>query len=355
MTNTLNPWPWATPPSGIYFNMLFADYLAIPALQSSSIKQLLVSGPNFWAESWLNPFKKKKDTGPFAHGRAYHKRVLEGREAFYAVYAPAYEDDGNPDVLRSTEDIKQALVRMGLPSSFANKGEGAARLLASAPQKKIQVVLEQKYKAQFPGREFLAADVVREIELGARAIEFNQYLNHWLKGGYPEVTVIWYENGICFKIRFDYLKIGAAADLKTFANEKGKRIEKALDNAIASNKLFIQSGLYLRGAEFARQFAREGKIYGDDNVLADWLDLFAVTPVEEFRFIFHQKGQALVTDGLIHSTKNVELQAQASLRLDEAVETFRRFYGAFGAAPWVQMTPPRHIDFRSLPAFVGDL
>lgn len=353
--NSLQPWPWPHPEPGVYFNMSFEDYLAIPALQSSTIKLLLVSGPNFWQGSWLNPFRRARDTKPFSHGRAYHKRVLEGSAAFYGIYAPDYEDDGSPDVLRSTEDIKQALIRMGLPSSFANKGEGAQRLLARAPQKKIRDVLEAKHRAKFPGREFLNPDLVREIEVGAKAIECNPYLNHWLKGGYPEVTVIWFQDGVLCKCRFDYLKIAAAADLKTFANEKGKRIEKAIDMAVAGYKVFIQSGFYLHGAEQARQLIDDGKVFGADAVDPKWLELYARTPVEEFRFIYQQKEMALVTDGVIHSTKNTELMRQADIRIMEAINTFKQYYQAFGTEIWRQMTPPRHMDYDSLPAFAGDL
>lgn len=349
-------WPWPHPPVGVYFNMPFDEYLAIPALSNSGIKDLLVSGPNFWSNSWLNPFRARKpDTVPQITGRAYHKRVLEGSVAFYESYAPDFEDDGDPDVLRSGDDIKRELARIGAPISFKNKAEGAARLLALAPQKKVLEAMAASHRAAYPGREFLPAHLIREIELGAKAIECNPYLNTWLMGGYPEVTVVFVHQGMLFKARFDYLKIGAITDLKTVANERGRDFEKAIDYAIAGNKYIIQPAIYLPAAAAARELIAQGLVFGAEKIDPQWLELYSKTPVEEFRFIFHQKGQALCTEGRIYAVNNTELMRQGEARIAKGVARFNAYHQHYDDLPWVSMNPPQHIDYASLPSFINDL
>lgn len=354
-------WPWPIPQAGVYFTMPFADYLDIRCLNNSGIKDLLVSGPNFWKNSWMNPFRKTRNTLAFTTGRHYHKRVLEGREAFYAAYAPDWDDDyTDATILRSGGDIKLALARLGQPTSFKTNAEGAARLMKVNPAARIADVLRQKHRAQFPDKEYIPADLVREIELGAKAIECNPHLNHWLMGGFPEVTVIFYDPvlGLWFKIRFDYLKIKAAADLKSIANKALRDFEKAVDYEFAGNKYMIQSSLYLRGAEAARALIDGGHVFGAEEagVSKDWLELFAKTPVEEFRFIFHQKDFALCTEGRIHSVHNKVLQDQGQARLIKGAERFHRYMKMFGPDEiWISNNPAQHIDYASLPAFVNDL
>jgi len=116
MTKFPQKWPWATPPVGVYFNMSFDEYLKIPCLNASGIKELNISETDFWSRSWMNPDYDDIDDDSKAkiEGRAYHKRILEGRERFFSEYALEYEDDGNPMVLRSAKEIKEKLDRIGI-------------------------------------------------------------------------------------------------------------------------------------------------------------------------------------------------------------------------------------------------
>lgn len=352
-------WPFPTPEPGVYLNMSFDEYLSIQALSNSGIKDLLVSGPNFWANSWLNPFRKRTDKKHHVHGRAYHKRILEKREAFDLAYAPDFEDDPNDTrVLRSTDQIEARLRELGVKGwSGKPKAYLTACLLNADPSARTVETLAQKYRDRFPGREFLHPDLIREIEISCKAIESNPYLNQWLVGGYPEVTIVWWseEHRCMFKIRWDYLKIGAGADLKTIANEKGREFEKAVDYAIAGNKYIIQPALYIPGANAARGLIRAGKVYGAENIRPGWLDLYAETPVEEFRFIFQQKDLALCTEGRIYSVENTELHTQGSLRIAKGVETFHKNWKEFGDSIWFSMKPAQHINYASLPSFINDL
>jgi hypothetical protein len=358
-TPSLNPWPWETLPPGVYFDLPFADYLAQPCIQSSGIKSLLVSGPNFWAESWMNPFRRRKDSKAFAEGRPYHCRILEGAEAFQANYAPLFEfDDSDPSVLTTDTKVTARLRDLGVKGYSTTDAAGRAKMLLEAdPAAKILSAMREAHTAQYPGREFLHPDIIREIELAAAAIKANPHIAPWLAGGYPEVSIIYDdpELGVRVKVRFDYLKIGAGADLKTVANEKGRDFEKAVDYAIAGYRYIIQPALYLRAADAAAGLIRAGAVYGDKIPPQDWLDAFASTPVDEFRFIFQQKGAALCTEGRIYSRLNTELCAQGEARIQKGVARFKDYYSRFGDAPWFSMNAPQHIDYSSLPSYVNDL
>ena len=77
-----------TKPDGIYFGMSEDDYLAIPRLSSSGIKTMCVSTLDFWFDSWMNASREPETETPArALGKAYHKLILEGDDAFDALYA----------------------------------------------------------------------------------------------------------------------------------------------------------------------------------------------------------------------------------------------------------------------------
>ena len=113
----MSNWPWETPPVGIYFDMPFEEYLAIPCLNASGIKELNISETDFWARSFMNPDNDTvdDDTRAKIEGRAYHKRILEGEDALYNQYALEYEDDLTDNmVLRGNDDMKAALTSLDI-------------------------------------------------------------------------------------------------------------------------------------------------------------------------------------------------------------------------------------------------
>lgn len=355
--HSLNPWPWPTPAPGVYFNMSHADYLAIPAMSNGGIKDALVAAPNFWNESWLNPFRTRKEAKHFTDGTAYHHRILFGKDRFYQEYAPTFTPPEG--VIDGNKAMVEALDRVGVTGHKTKTAPELAKLMAEhLPQLKCKINLERAYVLQHEGKELIAPDLIREIELGAKAIECNPHINHWLLGGYPEVTVIWWDErlGVMCKCRFDYLKIGSATDLKTVMNEKGRDFEKAVDYAIAGNKYIIQPAWYLPGAEAARTMIRAGMVYGAEDVDPAWLEEYGKTPVEEFRFIFQQKKMALVTEGRIYSLRNQALADQGNARIAKGIARFKEYYAAFGKDDiWFSISKPQHIDVNSLPAFMSDL
>lgn len=345
-----------TYPEGIYFGMPFEEYLDIQCLSSSGIKNLLVCETDFWAKSWMNPLKEEqeKTSQALIDGRAYHKRILEGLDAFNAAYAPDYEDDGGK-MVRTGKEITAALKACGAKSSFDSVAEGAARLKDADPAQRIMCLEEADHRAKYPNREFISAKTIRYMEFAARLIECDPEINTYFIGGQSEVTIIWFDDdyGVWFKIRFDYLKIGPACDFKTFANVMGKALEKAVYHAMASNRYNIQAGLYLVGNDVGKRLAKEGKVFGYTGD-PKWLDLYAKTPCEEFRYIFQQKGISPVAIGG-RILKNSKIYQDGVSKVAEAVERYRKAMETFGTGMWITSRKPILFDHSELPSYSEDL
>src|SRR5262245_19584298 len=78
---------------GIYFDLPEEDYHADPALGSPDINQCRASGPDYWWNSPLNPKRPERKSSPSQeYGRALHKLVLEGHQAFSVRYVRRPDD-----------------------------------------------------------------------------------------------------------------------------------------------------------------------------------------------------------------------------------------------------------------------
>jgi hypothetical protein len=345
----LNPWPWETPEPGVYFNMDFEHaYLPAACLSSTMNKKLLLSITNFYSNAWFNPlrdvFDLDKDTQDKLEGRAYHKRILEGKRAFYETYAPDYEDLGDPKILRTSADLSTALVRIGRSFS-GSKAALSARLLAANPAAQILDNLIKKHRDSFPDREFLPAKTIRLIELSAAMIEHHPDLRGWLAGGYPEVSIIWDDpaHKVRYKIRVDYLKIKQGLDLKTFANVLEQDINVAIRKTIHNRKYDLQAWLYIRGIEAARKMVAQGKVFGAEKVDPAWLKAFAQAHTEDYRFLFMQK-KSPVARGKWFSVNDPKFNEKGEY-VQEAARRFRSAYETFGEGAWIDYEPPSILTF----------
>lgn len=354
---------WETLPCGIYFNMPFPRYLSLKCLNASGIKELNISETDFWARSFMNPDYDDidEDTRAKIEGRAYHKRILEGKEAFYQEYCPDFEDDGDPDLLRSNDDMKEALTKAGV-AGLSNK---TAPLLAKLVQENLPgrntvFSLKESIKNSAGKRELVPPKTIRHIEFTAKMIERHPDTKEYFKGGYPEVTVIFEAFGVKFKIRFDYLKVWDAVDLKTFANQFRAELSKAVRKAFANNRYHIQGSLYLIGLEVAKMYAAQGKVYDFEKVEPDanrrklWLELFSKNPCNELKYAFVQKGVAPCAIPLVFSREEKGF-AQGVEIIKNGVERFQNAFKLYGTDYWITSIREQHIYFDDLPSFVNDI
>lgn len=368
-------WPWETLPPGIYFNLPFEHYVQQKCFNAGGIKNILVSETDFWARSFMNPLcdEVDEDTKAKRDGRAYHTRILEGRDKFFQLYAPAYEDDlSDTTILRGNTAMTDFIKQNGGKGYSGKTADVLADMCRDIdPSVKLLTDLKAEHAKQYAGREFLDALTMRQIELSAKMIEHHPELKTFFAGGYPEVTVIWDDEatGIRYKIRIDYLKIKPVCDLKTFANQMKKAIEKAIDYAVASCKYHIQAWLYLRGVNIAKKFAATGQVYvwQDGQIhggakamqcgMVDpaWLEAFSKAPAEEFWYVFQQKGIAPVSRGAKWSIHDEKFNGLGRACFEQSAERFLTAYNKFGEDLWIDDSTSKFLSFDDLPAFIGDV
>ena len=323
-------------------------YHAIPALSSSGIKNLLISGPDFWYRTpWLNPDYVDEDSEAKFIGRAYHTRILEGRSAFYDAYAPDFE--APIDCIRTVDELKDALIKCGVEKPKGLKGDLIEQLLAIQPGAQIYDELKTDYHVLHHGKEFISLNLIAKIETAAAMIEKHPEISKCFTGGYPEVTVVWTEGDIRFKARFDYLKPKAIVDLKTFANFLNKPVDSAIYSSMASGKYHIQAAHYLRAIKAAKAAAMPVDFAGE----AAWLREFTDCEEHGFYFCFQQKGPA----PLARAKKFLRgsLWSCGEVAIEEAIKRFRHYMKLYGELPWVDNSVIEEFQDDQFPAYTTDL
>ena len=341
---------------GIYFGMPEDEYHALPMLSASGIKNILISPTDFYYRSWLNHDRNEdmEDTQAMVIGRAYHKRILEGKEIFDRLYCPSFEAPS--DCLVTIDDMKSALSDRGHSGkSTWKKADWILACRTYMPDVKILEIEKQIYDAQTNGRIQLSPELISRIELAAAMIEKHPQLSKCFSGGYAEVTVIWQDDGIWFKARFDYLKPRAISDLKTFSNMQNKPVDLALYGAMGNMKYHIQAAHYLNAGDKAIQFAKrsiasnntgEGRFvfaytsignglvsYTAAPHLGDFCAKLANTEQHDFFFVFQQKGIAPLARGKKFERGSMYACGQASIEM--SVRLFKKYYAIYGEDIWV--------------------
>jgi hypothetical protein len=302
---------------GVYFGLDETTYHADPALGSTDIKRLENTPEDYWFSSGYNPALDDDGapTNAQLFGRAMHKMVLEGREAFDRDYAPF---DGD---LRTKEG------------------------------KAAKAEIEERGQTLLKYREW------ERIVFAGTIIRSNPYLAEAFSGGQPEVSVFWTdttEDGfpIRKKARFDYLKTRAICDLKSIRNTKEIEFPTACLQAIATWKYHVQATHYRRGRIAMGDLVRRGHVFGE--VDREWLK-GVVDQGEEFAWVwvFYQAEGAPLTWGGTLSPGN-PIYDIGKAQIEKAEYNFARFFKNFGVeTPWLEAKPLAEVDISELPGWFG--
>jgi hypothetical protein len=339
---------------GIYFGLPEDDYHAHPALSASGIKNLMVSPLDFWARSWMNPNpREESDSFAMKLGTAFHKRILEGREAFYRLYGPSLDAADFPTALKTNDDLKAALEVVGIKATAKDKKPDLIRKLEEAdPSAVIWESVLAAHEEKYAGRILLSSNIIASIETSAAMIEKHPQLCKCFTGGYPEVSVLWTapETGVPMKSRLDYLKVLAIADLKTFSNPYMKPVDRAIAGAMASGKYHVQTAVYFQAAEHAAEHIKAGRVFGEAD--KDWLARFAAADhsQRQFVFVFQQTGIAPVARGKVLPRGLVYECGAIAMR--DAQFKFAEFLERYGTNIWVDATEIVPFDDAEFPAYM---
>ena len=213
---------------GVHFDLPEDEYRADPALGSTDMKRLSYSPADFWWGSVHNPFKEpEKERPALVMGRALHAFVLEGRDKFFAEYAPT-ELSGSTREARAERE------------AIADAGKQALR----------------------------RADFDRILAAGS-TLRANPHLATAFSNGRSEVSVFWTANGIRRKARIDYLKPLANVDLKSISNTREVNFVECCRRSVAILRYDVQAEHYLEARVAMRAFVRDDQIFGDHDL--PWL------------------------------------------------------------------------------------
>lgn len=216
---------------GMYFGLPAELYHNDPAISRSDLVNLIDTPRTYWANSHLNPNRerKKKPNKEAEYGEAMHWLLFEPKE-FKRRYAiiPYEEMCNTKKNLTSTE----------------------------FEQMKAQV------------------EVLRECEDSSL----------FLRGGYPEVTIIFDYAGLRFRTRHDYLMIPSTCDFKTTYTLNEYHIRKEF----RERGLDIQMALYKLSRRVFKEQFRTGKagVYG--HVDPKWFQRFMEESLNDFTFVFQR-------------------------------------------------------------------
>lgn len=278
---------------GIYFCLPEAAYLAEDRLSKSGIKKLRVSPADYWADSPLNPDRKKPESAAMVAGSAYHCARLEP-ERFAQIYVRELSKAEMPEgSLFTGTEMGKALEELGAKKT-GGVSEQAARLFeAGFDADKIwhhQLALWSAGVS--PDQIPIGAELYDEIVADMHRMHSVPAIHGLLSGGAAEVSVFWTcrETGIPMKARFDYLKADRWVEVKTFANPNGKNLYQCITDAIRFNRYHIDAAAYMEAAEAVRGGALDivGQATDDEINLISYIQERALALA--CHFVFQQKG-----------------------------------------------------------------
>jgi PDDEXK-like domain of unknown function (DUF3799)/SAP domain len=341
---------------GVYFGLSSAAYHADPSLGSSDLKRLIQAPAVYWFHSHMNPDRPLSPDSPAKQkGRALHKLVLEGEQAFAHAFVEEPQPSGHPGSLITHDDLKAKCRELGEPVS-GTKAELAKRIKAKDGNAIIfdDVLSLFRVMVERDGLEVLKPDAMREVRQAAASITLNPHLARAFQGGIPEVSVFWVdEYGIPCKCRLDFLKPRTIVDIKKCANVRERPFNTAVMMSIAEYRYDISARHYLDGYAYLYEFAAEGRVFGDCPLKPGWGE--RIMPPEEMRWtwVFHQTEGAPVTKGLELMPDSPALN-RAGREIIQAKQAYRTALEKFGTGQWVSDAPIAALADTDLPVWMRE-
>lgn len=357
-------------PLGIHFGLDDESYHADPGLGSSDLRRLSVSPADFWENSKMNPDRADNSTDAKMWGRAFHKLVLEGGDAYAAAFAVEPEPDAfDGPVLMSADDLKGWLKarndRIAAEAAEAageeqpkpkgrKRAEGQdaltgtkAELIGRIRKHDREVVIWdeiiERFRAETAARgaTIIKPAMHREITRAAQMLVRNPHLARAFQGGAPEVSVFWEDaSGVRLKARIDYFKPATWVDLKSLSNPFERPFDDVINAAVSNHRLDMQARHYLDALPAIWQAAEETRIYGDCQLPDDWHQMLAAPEDLRFTWVFLQKTGAPISRAIDVSASATAFQP-AIADLARAKAAYLASLATFGDSPWLDEAPIR--------------
>lgn len=362
-------YPTPPPPVGLHFGVPDEEYHAWPALSCSGIRKLASSPALYWATTpWLNPDIEDEEEADWKNvGKAYHARILEGKQAFHDRFAIALDKDSIPDLCVTIDDIRARLLDVHrMPTKKTGKKEEfVAELLALEPDAPIWEECQRRHAEANAGKTLLSFEIVKKIEIAAAMIEKHPELSRVFASGYPEVSLVWNckRTGVLMKARADWLKVKGIVDLKSYENKLQQSPENAIRKGIANNRYNLQPSVYFDGAQAVRELVREQGakavfVHGAEGVRKDELAFAekwaAHRQPDEWLWVFQQKGIAPITRGVTYPRAGVTKQISDEI-VSRMKKRYREFSEEYGAEPWLDLAGIYDIADEDIPPWATEI
>jgi len=345
---------------GIYFNMPEEQYFSLDRLSASGIKTLMISALQFYAENF-DPMYTRRTSGAMNGGKVYHKRILEGVNAFKESYVIQLEKAACPDALDSQEELKN-YCRSNDLAVGGTKAILTDRIIESDPEMKDKIfsLIQEAHKKEYFNQEHISSAVYNEVKKSAGILEESN-LGEYFQGGFPEVVLLWTcpNTGVKCKARLDYLKPETLTDLKTFSNSKRKSISVCVNQAIAFESYNVQATHYMNGLKAIKKMIGSGDIYSNcafNKEKTNFLDSLAKNE-QNFVFVFQESGQvnnciAKEFAQITHGMDN-EYWGFTQEIINNMTVKYERFMNSHGKNnPWIEQREIDILDDSDFPMWM---
>lgn len=349
---------------GLYFAMPEDQYHAIPALGSSSVKQLLTNPVRYWAKSphgkavldalGIGATEPEEPSLAQMFGSAVHTLTLEPH-LFDAAYVEV--EDPPEEYLTTKASIRAALERtpgayVPMPSAQRPEHVMAARragLKLIEDWKADQIIRNEGRKTL--SRRWMATMrlIGRLLDMERADLDGRSVRAAMLSGGHPEVTILWIdeETGAPCKARIDYMHHHGMLDLKTYAAPDDDAPLAAFLRQISRYAYELQAIHYRAAWEQLGALIEAGQVFGPHDPA--WVAKIRTKHTPTWRWLAVQTIGMPEVDWLDLSAALAEGAAEAQRR--QALTTYARYVERFGLdQPWVSTRGRIVVDDMTLEA-----
>ncbi|MDP9112433.1 MAG: PD-(D/E)XK nuclease-like domain-containing protein [Acidobacteriota bacterium] len=198
------------------------------------MKDLAVSPLRFWFRN-INPARPKDEPTPqMVFGSALHCAFFEGNEALESRYARRPLKSDYPGCLVTMEDLQRWLRDKGITPKGTKKEDVIAQVLATKEPVLIFDLIDKRITEENAGKTVLTAEMWDRLTGCLRALRQEPTVCGLMSEGQAEVPLFVKdkEAGVLLKAKLDWKAPKVTLDLKTFAQMRGKSIDKSVTDAI---------------------------------------------------------------------------------------------------------------------------
>lgn len=338
---------------GLYAQMPEEEYHQDPSLGSTDVKRLLVSPECYWFNSSWNPdYVPDIDTVARIWGKAYHKILFEGEEAYETAYAVRPSREDYPDAIETVKEL-QLICEDYKVTKGGKKAEIVARLRDKGWDGEVYDEIYQNWIDGNPNKTPIPADLDVAARRARRLIENNPAIENAIKEGFGEVSIFLRDpaTGVPIKARVDWLTAQWFVDGKTFSNSRDLNVDKAIVQACAYNGYYIQLVQYHALIQLAKKLPDKA-FHGFP---PEFVQAFKATPEHQSLFIFIGTDTPCVrARGMRRKIGRGEAALwQAGYgAFRRAIDIYGECRKTFGDAPWFTIEPIKYFDDLEFPAFI---